>query len=183
MSTTCARYWPSTCGTTTPRGRTALLASSHRLELIPGHRRSTSPSTGSAGNKSSAGSRTSARSPPDGPALLREEAGRRHDRVFEPHRLAPVSVHDLFGGFAPLPAVVVSDYQQRSGSEQVMRGHRAAIFLCGGDDFNAPAGSFCVPAPRPPAPVLGHGPARQAATELVNDERHARAWVSRLVWV
>ena len=51
-----------------------------------GHRRSTSPSTGSAGNRSSAGSRASIRSPPDGPAAA-EGAGHRHDRVFEPHRV------------------------------------------------------------------------------------------------
>jgi hypothetical protein len=40
-------------------GRTAPSASSHRLKLTPGRRRSASPSIGSAGNKSSAGSRTS----------------------------------------------------------------------------------------------------------------------------
>ena len=51
-----------------------------------------------AENKSSADSRTSTRSPPDGPAPLREEAGHRHDRVFEPnrlgsgHRLLPIHV-------------------------------------------------------------------------------------------
>jgi hypothetical protein len=50
-------------------------------------RRSTSLSTGSAGNKSSADSRTSTRSPRDSPRLLREEAGHRHGRVFEPDRL------------------------------------------------------------------------------------------------
>jgi Integrase core domain len=57
------------------------------LKLPAGHRRSTSPSTGSAGNKSSAGSRASIRSPPDGLAAA-EGAGHRHDRVFEPHRFA-----------------------------------------------------------------------------------------------
>jgi hypothetical protein len=65
------------------------LASSHRLRLTPGHRRSISPNTGSAENRSSADSRTNIRSPPDSPAPLREEAGHRHDRVFEPHRLSP----------------------------------------------------------------------------------------------
>ena len=45
-------------------------ASSHRLKLTPGRRRSTSPSIGSAGNKSSAGSRTSTRSPPNNPRML-----------------------------------------------------------------------------------------------------------------
>ena len=54
----------------------------------PAAARSTSPSTGSAENKSSADSRTSTRSPPDSPTLLQEEAGHRHDRVFEPHRVA-----------------------------------------------------------------------------------------------
>jgi len=53
-----------------------------------GHRRSTSPSTGSAENKSSGDSRTSTRSPPDSPALRQDEAGHRHDRVFEPNRPA-----------------------------------------------------------------------------------------------
>ena len=48
-------------------GRTAPSASSPRLKLPPGHRRSTSPSTGSAGNKSSAASRASIRSPHDSP--------------------------------------------------------------------------------------------------------------------
>jgi hypothetical protein len=33
-----------------------------------------------------ANSRTSTRSPPDMPALLREDAGQRHDRVFESNR-------------------------------------------------------------------------------------------------
>jgi hypothetical protein len=32
MSTTWARYWPSTCGTTTPPGRTVPLASSHQIK-------------------------------------------------------------------------------------------------------------------------------------------------------
>ena len=59
-----------------------------RPKLAPGHRRSTSPSTGSAGNKSSAGSHTSTRSPPDSHAPLREVAGHCHDRVFEPNRNA-----------------------------------------------------------------------------------------------
>jgi hypothetical protein len=62
-------------------------ASSLRLKLTPGHQsRSTSPSTGSADNKSSADSHTNTRSPPDSPTLLQEEAGHRHDRVFEPNR-------------------------------------------------------------------------------------------------
>ena len=63
-----------------------LSASSHRLKLTPGHRRSTSPSTRSAGNKSSADSHTNTRSPPDMPTLLREGAGQRHDPVLEPNR-------------------------------------------------------------------------------------------------
>ena len=49
-------------------------ARSQRLKLTPGRRRSTSPSTGSAGNKSSADSRTSTRWPPDSPTLLQEES-------------------------------------------------------------------------------------------------------------
>ena len=52
----------------------------------PSHRRPTSPSTGSAGNKSLADSHTNTRSPPDRCALLREEAGHHHDRVFGPHK-------------------------------------------------------------------------------------------------
>ena len=55
-------------------------------QVTPGHRKPTSPSTGSAGNKSLAHSRTSTRSPPDGHTLLRQGAGHRHDRVFEPHK-------------------------------------------------------------------------------------------------
>ena len=79
--------------------RTVPLASTHRLRLTPSHRRPTSLSTGSAGNKSLADSHTSTRSPPDRPALLRGEAGHRHDRVFGPHRmpfrrdLAPGMLH------------------------------------------------------------------------------------------
>ena len=69
-----------------PPDRTMPSARSHPLKLAPGHRRSASPSTRSAGNESSADSRTSTRSPPDGPALLREEAGHHHNRVFEPNR-------------------------------------------------------------------------------------------------
>ena len=41
----------------------------------------------SAEDKSSAGSHTSTRSPRDSPRLLREGAGHRHDRIFEPHRI------------------------------------------------------------------------------------------------
>ena len=53
-----------------------------------GHRRSTSPSIGSAGNKSSVDSHTSTRSPHDMPrALTGKEAGHRPDRVFEPDRM------------------------------------------------------------------------------------------------
>ena len=69
-----------------PPDRTVPSARSHPLKLAPGHRRSASPSTRSAGNESSADSRTSTRSPPGGPALLREEAGHHHDRLFEPNR-------------------------------------------------------------------------------------------------
>src|SRR5438552_2963543 len=47
--------------------RIAPSANSHPPKLTPGHPRSTSPSTGSAGNKSSAGSRASTRSPHDSP--------------------------------------------------------------------------------------------------------------------
>lgn len=61
------------------------LASSHRLKLTPGRRRSTSLntgsagklSTGSAGDKSPAGSRTNTRSPRDSPRLLQEESRSR----------------------------------------------------------------------------------------------------------
>jgi hypothetical protein len=59
-----------------------------RPKPAPGRRRSTSLSTGSAEDKSSADSHTSTRSPRDSPRLLPEEAGHRHDRVFEPHRQA-----------------------------------------------------------------------------------------------
>jgi hypothetical protein len=47
-------------------------ASSHRLKLTPGHRRSTSLSTGSAEDTSSADSRTSTTSPPDSPRCNEE---------------------------------------------------------------------------------------------------------------
>jgi hypothetical protein len=63
------------------------LASSHPLTL--GHRKSISPNTGSAENKSSADSSTNTRSPPDSPTLLREEAGHRNDPVFAPNRGQP----------------------------------------------------------------------------------------------
>ena len=63
-------------------------ASSHRLRLTPGHRRSTWLSTGSAGNKSSADSRTSTRSPPDILRMSGEDAGHRPDRVFEPNKIS-----------------------------------------------------------------------------------------------
>jgi hypothetical protein len=53
----------------------------------PGHRRSTSPSTGSVEDKSSADSRTNTRSPSDSPTLLQEESRSRNDRVFEPNRV------------------------------------------------------------------------------------------------
>jgi putative transposase len=61
----------------------------------PCHRRSTSPSTGSAENKSSAGSHTNTRSPPDSLVLLQDEAGHRHDRVFEPNRCRPGTRREL----------------------------------------------------------------------------------------
>jgi hypothetical protein len=60
-------------------------SSSHRLRLTPGHRKSTSASTGSARNKSSADSHTNTRSPSDGPTLYKKRAGHHHDRVFEPN--------------------------------------------------------------------------------------------------
>ena len=55
-------------------GRTAPSASSPRLKLTPGHLRSTWPSTGSAGNKSSADSHTNTRSPLDSLTLLQKES-------------------------------------------------------------------------------------------------------------
>src|ERR1019366_1862061 len=58
---------PNTSCTTTPPGRTAPLASSHRAKLTPGHRNSTSPSTGSDENKSSEASPTNTRSPHNTP--------------------------------------------------------------------------------------------------------------------
>jgi putative transposase len=60
------------------------LGRSHPLRLTPGHLRSTSPSTGSAGTKSSADSHTNTRSPPDSPSRLQDEAAHRHDRVSSP---------------------------------------------------------------------------------------------------
>ena len=51
-------------------------------------------STGSAENKSSAGSHTNTRSPPDSPTLLQEEAGHRHDRVFEPNTTSKLDVRE-----------------------------------------------------------------------------------------
>jgi len=57
-----------TCGTMTPPGRTVPSASSPRLKPTPIRlNQSTSPSTGSAGNRSSADSPTSTTSPPDCP--------------------------------------------------------------------------------------------------------------------
>ncbi len=49
--------------------------------------RSTSPSTGSAGNKSWPDSHANTRSPPDSLSRLQDEAGHCHDRVFEPNTL------------------------------------------------------------------------------------------------
>ena len=57
---------------TTQPVRTVPSASSHRLKLTPGHRRSTSLSTGSAEDTSSADSRTSTTSPPDSPRCNEE---------------------------------------------------------------------------------------------------------------
>ena len=62
-------------------------ASSHPPKLTRGHRRPTSPSTGSAENKSSAESPTSTRSLHDRSTLTREEARHRDDRIFEPNKL------------------------------------------------------------------------------------------------
>jgi hypothetical protein len=62
-------------------------ASSRQLKLAPGHRRSTSPSTRSGENKSSAASPTSTRPPHDTATLLRDQAGRRDDRIFEPNKM------------------------------------------------------------------------------------------------
>src|ERR1017187_5486724 len=87
MSSICTGCGLSTCCITTQPGRTVPLASSRRLRLPPGHRRSTSPSTGSAGNRSSAESPTSTRSLHDRPTLPREEARHRDDRIFEPNRI------------------------------------------------------------------------------------------------
>jgi hypothetical protein len=73
---------------TTPPGRTVPSASSHRVKLTPGRRsRSTSPTTRSAENKSPADSHTSTRPPHDRPTPLREDAGYRPDRVFEPNTM------------------------------------------------------------------------------------------------
>ena len=47
--------------------RTVPLASFRLLRRAPGHRRATLPSTGSAANRSSAGSHTNTKSPPDSP--------------------------------------------------------------------------------------------------------------------
>jgi putative transposase len=57
-----------------------------RSSRARGHRRSTSPDTGPAENKSSGDSRTTTRLPPDRPKLPREDAGQHPYRVFEPHR-------------------------------------------------------------------------------------------------
>src|SRR5207253_6717016 len=78
----------STCGITTPPGRTVPSASSRQPKLPPSHRRSTSPGTGSAETKSSADSPTSTRPPHDSLALLREEPRHRDDRTFEPNRMS-----------------------------------------------------------------------------------------------
>jgi hypothetical protein len=73
--------------TTTPPARIAPWASCHRLKLTPGHRRSTSPSTGSAESRYWAASRTSTRSPLDSRAPPRKAADHSHIHVFEPHRI------------------------------------------------------------------------------------------------
>jgi hypothetical protein len=66
-------------------GRTVLLASSPLRKPTPGHPdRSTSPTNGSAGNKSSADSPTSATSPPYRPALLRKTQVTHRNRISEP---------------------------------------------------------------------------------------------------
>jgi len=74
---------------TTRPGRTAPLGSSPGPGRPPAAgdqpRRAPDPPK----TKSPADSHTSTRSPGDSPRLLREEAGHRHDRVFEPHRPRP----------------------------------------------------------------------------------------------
>jgi len=80
---------PNTFSTTTPPGRTTPSASARRPKQAHGHRRSTSPSTVSAESRSSAGSPTSTRSPPDNPRQFAENAGHRPNRVFEPNRAGP----------------------------------------------------------------------------------------------
>jgi Integrase core domain len=66
--------------------RTAPWANCHQLTLIADRRRSASPSTGSAEDRSSAPSRPSTRSPPESSRPLPKDAGHRPDRVFEPQR-------------------------------------------------------------------------------------------------
>jgi hypothetical protein len=83
----------STLRTTTPPGRTVPLANLHRLKPAAGHRRSISPSTGSAENKSSADSHTSTRSAPDIPGRHKKTQVTTPDRVFEPDRFRAAPGH------------------------------------------------------------------------------------------
>ncbi len=84
-----------------------------RVRLTPGHRRTTSLSTGSTEDKSSAASRTNTRSPPDSPTRYKKRAGHRHDRVFEPNGVeddvVTIELRAIAGAVYPLidPSYVV----------------------------------------------------------------------------
>ena len=67
-------------------GHTAPWANCHQPTLLADRRRSTSPSTGSAEERSSAASRPSTRSPPDSSRPLPKGAGHRPYRVSSPTR-------------------------------------------------------------------------------------------------
>ena len=84
------------------------LGQRHQLTLIAGRRRSTSPSTGSAEQRSSAALRPGTRSPPESSRPLPKVAGHHPDRVFEPHTIGA-------GGCGP------RRWERRSGPHQLHR--------------------------------------------------------------
>ena len=93
-------------------------------------RRSTSPSTGSAENKSSADSPTSTRSPHDSPAPRHERRRSRHDRIFEPHRL--LASREGSRRFDPREGTsgYEADHMQAPGEVSAPRsGFRTALWL------------------------------------------------------
>ncbi len=134
-----------------------------RLKLPPGQRRSASPSTGSAGNKSSAGSRTSTRSPPDGLAATRRSRSPRLACVRAPGELLKLG-HRVTG----------SARLRSAGSSKRWRSRRhrcAAPTRCGG--------SSCMRKPRRCSPPTSsrwtpRSPRRQAGPCIAVRAGHLR---------